>query len=301
MEGVFKKIDDIVDRIERVLILVCVAGMTLLVGADVIQRTFSRPVGKTEQLVTFLADKIAGPLSPEAQARFEGPIGGAIFVVLALIVFSLATHAARQVTAERRGPATPGAPAPGFLGSVARGAAVLVGCALFVKLLLWAFPSSVPGAQKFALGLMLWSGMLGASVATRERRHIIIDAVTKKLDAETKKIFGLLGGLATGAFCLVVGYLAARQLVGEIHEWASNEGVGLYESLPIPTWIATLAIPTAFFTMGARFIGYGIRDFKYGAPTGGDGGHGVDLDELQKQTVEVPSTTTASAEAEAKS
>ena len=283
MENIAKKLDDVVNTVERALILVCVIGMTALVGADVIQRTFSRQVGKTEQLVTWIADSVAGPLTPESRASFEGPIGGAVFAVVALIVFILAAHAARGVTAERKALAP-----PKWRGSIVWGAIVFLGCGLAVQALLWSFPSSVPGAQKFALGLMLWAGMLGASVAAKERRHIVIDAVTKKLDAGDKRLFALLGGLASGLFCAFVGYLSTRQLAGEIHDWASNDGVGLYESLPIPVWISTLAIPTAFLFMGARFIGYGIRDFKYGPPAGGDGGHGVDLDELQKQTVEVP-------------
>lgn len=282
MGWLFSKLDEQVNRVERVIILVAVAGMTLLVGADVTQRTFSRPVGKTEQLVAWLCDTLAGPLSGDTLALLEGAIGSAVFGLIALVALVFATHAARQVTAERKG-----APRPAFAGSALRGAALLLGFAAAVKLLLWAFPSSVPGAQRFALGLMLWAGMLGASVAAKERRHIVIDAVVKKLDADTKRPIALISGLVTGAFCAFIGLLSGMQLVGEIHDWASNEGVGLYESLPIPTWIATLAIPTSFFIMGARFIGYGIRDFRFGPPRGGDGGHGVDLEELQQQTVDI--------------
>jgi C4-dicarboxylate transporter DctQ subunit len=275
-----QKIDELINIGERALILACVAGMTLLVGADVIQRTFSRPVGKTEQTVAWLGEKLAGPLHAETRALLEGSVGSAVFALLALGLFVVATHASRGVTAERSK-----APPPRLVGSAIRGALVLAGCAVAVKLLLWRFPSSVPGAQKFALGLMLWSGMIGASIAARERRHIILDAVVKKLDVDMKRPFALLSGLATGLFCAVVALLGGLQLAGEIKDWASNQGVGLYESLPIPMWLATLAIPTAFFLMGARFIGYGIRDFLHGPPAGGDGGHGVDLNELQKQTV----------------
>ncbi|MCC7073279.1 MAG: TRAP transporter small permease subunit [Deltaproteobacteria bacterium] len=288
MDQLARTLDEQINRVERLIILIAVAGMTLLVGADVVQRTFSRPVGKTEQLVAWLGEALAGPLSPEARAALEGPVGGAVFLVLAVIAFVFAAHAARLVTAERAGTAQ-----PALLGSALRGLAVLAGCALAVKLLLWAFPSSVPGAQRFALGLMLWAGMLGASVATRERRHIVLDTVVKKLDADTKGPVALVSGLVTGAFCGVIALLSGMQLAGEIHEWATNEGVGLYESLPIPTWIATLAIPMAFTIMGARFVGYGIRDFRFGPPSGGDGGHGVDLDELQQQTVETGSEAKA--------
>src|SRR5688500_8258963 len=109
--------------------------MTALVGADVIQRTFSRQVGQTEQSVTFVADKFAGPLSPESRANFEGPIGGAVFAAFAIIVFILAAQAARGVTAERKGE-----PPPKWRGSVVWGAIVFVGCAIAVKALLWLFP-----------------------------------------------------------------------------------------------------------------------------------------------------------------
>lgn len=277
-----KKLDELANRIERALILVCVVGMTSLVMADVIQRTFSRPVGKTGQLVAWLGEKLAGPLPPETRGLLEGAVGDAVFGLLALVFCVFAAHSARQVKAERAHAEPPRLP-----GSLVLGGGVLVVLAVAVKLLLVVFPSSVPGAQKFALGLMLWSGLLGASVATRERRHIILDAVTKKLDAGDKRLFSLLGGIATGAFCGFVALLGGLQVVGEIDEWASNDGVGLYESLPIPLWLATLAIPTSFLLMGARFVGYGIRDFLHGPPAGGDGGHGVDLEELKHQTVDV--------------
>ncbi len=243
-------VDDAVARVERWLILACVAGMTVLVGADVVQRTFSRPVGKTEEFLRFVSHGAVGHGAANA-----------VFGAFALVFFVFAAHASRQVTAERSGH-----PPPKLLGSSVLGVAALVVVLAAVKALLWAFPSSVPGAQKFALGLMLWAGMLGASMATRERRHIVLDAVTKKLDAAARRPFALLSGAATAAFCLFVSYLGFVQVAGEIREWATHEGTGLYESLPIPTWIATLAIPVSFFLMGARFLAYAVRDFRHGPP-----------------------------------
>ena len=107
------------------------------------------------------------------------------------------------------------------------------------------------------------------------------------LDEDMKRPFALLSGVVTGIFCLAVGTLGAIQIAGEIHDWATHDGVGLYESLPIPTWFATLSIPVSMYLLAARFIGYGVRDFIHGPPAGGDGGQGVDLEELQKQTVDV--------------
>ena len=258
-------VDDAVARVERALILACVAGMTVLVGADVAQRTFSRPIGKCAELLAW----IGATSAPNATA------GDALFEAVAVAIFVAAAHAARQVKAERQK-----APSPRLLGSAALGLAIAAAVFGAVHALLWAFPSSVPGAQKFALGLMLWAGMLGASQATRERRHIVLDLVTKKLDADAVKPFALLSGLTAAIFCAFVAYLGAVQLAGEVHEWATHDNVGVYESLPIPTWISTLSIPASFALMAARFAVYAVRDFREGPPKLTS--EGVDLDALER-------------------
>ncbi|MBM4380932.1 MAG: hypothetical protein FJ086_16775, partial [Deltaproteobacteria bacterium] len=52
--GAAKRLDDAVFQGERVLLLLSVSMMTILVTLDVLQRTFSRPVGKTEELLLAL-------------------------------------------------------------------------------------------------------------------------------------------------------------------------------------------------------------------------------------------------------
>lgn len=278
-----QKIDDAVAAVERVLLLVALAGMTLLVGLDVTQRTFSRPVGRTEALVAWLADVLAGPLSAGARAAIEGPVGSAVFVVVGVGLFVAAAATMRGLAAERAGAAR-----PGFGGAVVVGAGAFVGCAVAVQLLLLLFPSSVPGAQKFALGLMLWAGMLGASLATRERRHIVLDPIVKKLEGADKNRVAGLGGFVAGAFCFFIFVLGVLQLGGEVRDWSDGDGVGVYPSLPIPMWIATLAIPATFLVMALRFWKNALHDLKHGPPSTTDA-HSVDLTELEKSAVEVAS------------
>jgi TRAP-type C4-dicarboxylate transport system permease small subunit len=190
----------------------------------------------------------------------------------------LATHSSRSIAAERAKQ-----PLPGFGKSAAIGLVIALGAGLAVKLLLLVFPSSVPGAQKFALGFMLWSGMLGASLATRTRRHIILDPIKKKLDAQTLKPFSLIGGVVTFLFCSYLTLLGLMQLMAQFREWASGDGVGVYDALPIPLWVSTLAIPVTFSVMALRFLGQGIHDFKWGPPKGGADAHGIDLEALEKE------------------
>jgi TRAP-type C4-dicarboxylate transport system permease small subunit len=269
------RVDDFVYRIERLLLLLSLTMMTVLVALDVIQRSFSRQVGKTEGVI--LSVFYSNP-TPEQTAFVVGVLGPALFLLLSALFFVLATHSSRSIAAERAK-----TPAPGFGKSIAVGIALSLAAALFVKGVLVVFPSSVPGAQKFALGFMLWSGMLGASLATRARRHIILDPIKKKLDPQTLKPFSLIGGLVTFVFCAYLALLGSLQLFQQIEEWSSGDGIGVYDALPIPLWVVTLAIPVTFTVMALRFLAQGLHDFKWGPPKGGADAHGIDLEALEKE------------------
>jgi TRAP-type C4-dicarboxylate transport system permease small subunit len=270
------KVDDAIFQLERVMLLVAVTFMTLLVSLDVVQRTFSRPEGRIASLLL----SIFSPATPEARARVVDVVAPLVFAVGVLLVCVLAAYSAAMIRAERAGQ-----PSPSLAPSVGRGLAVCLGGWLFVKLELWLFPSSLPGAQKFALGFMLWAGMLGASIATRTRRHIVIDTVTKGLDPAAGRYYALIGGVVTALFCGLLAWLGFMQLGGEYREWAGGDGVGVYDALPIPKWVGTLSVPFAFTVMSLRFFGIAIRDFVYGAPTGGVDAHGVDMEALAKTDV----------------
>lgn len=262
------RLDALVFQIERVLLVVSLAMMTLLVSVDVVQRTFSRPVGKTASLLL--------ALFPEQQDAVLGWMAPGLFGALSLLFCVLAAHARRAMHVKS-------GPAPGFAGSAVRGAILWAVLAGAIQLILYLFPSSVPGAQKFALGFMLWSGMVGASLATRARRHIMLDAVVKKLTGKTQRGFFLLTGLVAGGFCALLAVLGTMELLGQFQEWKEGEGIGVYDALPIPIWIATLAIPFAFWMMAARFFGQGVHDFVFGPPKGGADAHGIDLEALAKE------------------
>jgi TRAP-type C4-dicarboxylate transport system permease small subunit len=276
---VLDRVDDLIARIERFLLLVSLAMMTLLIGADVTQRTFSRPVGRTESVLLWIGEKFAGPLGPEAQATITGPVGAVVFGLAAAFFFVAGARTAQG------GKGT-------WAAAVGKGLGALVAAAVAVKVLLVVFPSSVPGAQKFALGFMLWSGMLGASLATKSRRHIVLDPVVKKLQGDDRKRFAFLGGIAAALACGFIAVLGGMQLSGEFHEWRTGDGVGVYPALPIPLWIATLAIPATFATMAFRFAKNAVHDLQHGPPNTADA-HSVDLDALKNQAIDADAANAA--------
>lgn len=269
LRKIFGKIDLAIFQIERALLVLSLGMMTLLVSADVVQRTFSRPEGKTASLIL----AVLGEPSEATRALVVDRVGPALFGILSLVFCVLAVHARRTMSAK-------GGPVPAFGRSALAGVALWgVGAAL-IQLLLKVFPTSVPGAQRFALGFMLWSGMVGASLATRARRHIMLDTVVKKLTGKTQQAYLFLSGVAAASFCALLAILGTMQVVDQIRDWASGDGVGVYEALPIPTWIATLSVPFAFWVMAARFLALGVHDLVWGPPKGGVDAHGVDLEAL---------------------
>ena len=103
-------------------------------------------------------------------------------------------------------------------------------------------------ATKLALFLMIWVGFVGASIATRQRKHLAIDVAAKVLTAKGAKVAAFFSMAIAAIFCfLLAGY--SLDVVKEAFEYGDREGV-----LPIPTWIIQTIMPFTLTVMGCRFI-----------------------------------------------
>lgn len=95
--------------------------------------------------------------------------------------------------------------------------------------------------------MVLWVGLLGALVATRENKHISVDVLTRMLSPRLK----LLSRLLTQAFAsFVSGTIAWHSGLFVIDEW--NYGTVAFAS--VPAWIPELIIPVGFGIMALRFL-----------------------------------------------
>ncbi|MBL91532.1 MAG: hypothetical protein CMH56_06930 [Myxococcales bacterium] len=255
-----RQLDTWVYRGEKALVGFCLSMMTILIFIDVMQRTFSRPVGKVAKFLLWLTSETAESETGQAIASTIGP---ALFWVGAWVFCIAAVQSARHMRAQRDAEKEASV---SFGPSIVFGSIFWAAFFAFLKGLLWCFPSGVPGAQKFALGFMMWAGFLGATMATHTRKHIVVDAVKKKLDPLMSCIFSGLGGVVAAAFAGYFAFLGYLQWHEEYLDWATEEGVGVFEALPIPIWIVTLALPVTFGIIAVRFFVMGLADMWYGPP-----------------------------------
>ncbi len=110
--------------------------------------------------------------------------------------------------------------------------------------------------------LVLWIALLGASMATRENRHIAIDVISGRVSpGHYSKIQGAVQ-LFSALVCLLLVYPAVR--------FVQNDYVaGKTLAFGIPLWLSQAIMPAMMLVMGVRFLLQGIKNLF----SGNRGGH----------------------------
>jgi len=101
--------------------------------------------------------------------------------------------------------------------------------------------------------MVIWAGLFGAAVATKQSKHISIDILSQLLPEQFLPwLHGLLN-LFSAAVCSVLTYAA----IIFVRDEALYGGRGI---LAIPSWVLNLAFPTAFGIIACRFLALACRD-----------------------------------------
>jgi TRAP-type C4-dicarboxylate transport system permease small subunit len=111
------------------------------------------------------------------------------------------------------------------------------------------FDISIHGADQMLRLLVLWVAFLGAIAASREGKHIHVDAIARWLPDRIKSAVVALTDLFTLVVCLVLAWQALRFM----HS-AQVSGEMAFGSLPV--WVAELILPLGFTLIALR---YGLR------------------------------------------
>ena len=95
--------------------------------------------------------------------------------------------------------------------------------------------------------LVIWIALLGASLATREGRHINIDIISRYLSWTWKTLTEVVVNIVSATVCIFLS-IAAWKFITD--EWQSG-GI-LFNN--IPAWIMEIILPSAFILITFRFI-----------------------------------------------
>ncbi len=115
------------------------------------------------------------------------------------------------------------------------------------------FSGGITWADVCLRNLVLWVGFIGASLATKENRHITVDVVTKFVSPLFREMADLLASAVSVIIGCVFVYASVRFVISE------------YEAqtiafLRIPFWVVQMIIPFGFAMITFRFMLKVIED-----------------------------------------
>jgi TRAP-type transport system small permease protein len=109
------------------------------------------------------------------------------------------------------------------------------------------FDTSIYGADQLLRLLVLWVAFLGAVAASREGKHIHVDAIARWLPGRIRSAVAALTDLFTLSVCMVLAWQALRFMRD-----ARASGEMAFGSLPV--WVAESILPLAFTLIALRYL-----------------------------------------------
>ncbi len=114
------------------------------------------------------------------------------------------------------------------------------------------FSTGLDWGDSLLRNLVLWIGFIGATLATKEGKHINIDVISRWLPPIGKNVVTLVTHLFSFLVCCALTYATLKFIRNEIQ-------MGQKIFLNIPVWIPEMILPITFSLMTFRF---GLRSFK---------------------------------------
>jgi TRAP-type C4-dicarboxylate transport system permease small subunit len=228
-----------------------VGGGLFLVGAgtmlvNVLLKVYAPPEGRLS--LRLLKTLQALGMSPDP-ATIHGPVSLGLNLV---ICFLLCWAALR--TMKRQPPIS----TPKAILIAAVGTAALAG---LMKLLLIVLPNGLIWAPRAALASMLWIGLLGASTATYDKRHLALEMGDKIWPKPALRWVKALALLSAAALCIFLLILSVVSIEEHRARWLVNpvaEGENLSSELLLPKWVLLLVLPYTFLVMTVRLLAQAV-------------------------------------------
>jgi TRAP-type C4-dicarboxylate transport system permease small subunit len=94
--------------------------------------------------------------------------------------------------------------------------------------------------------MVLWVGLVGAMAATRERRHISIDVLSRFLPRRGRQISGVITDLFSTVVCFLLTWHSAYFVMQE-YQGGTEAFIG------VKAWLCEAIMPVGFAVMTLRF------------------------------------------------
>ncbi len=103
--------------------------------------------------------------------------------------------------------------------------------------------------------LVLWVGLLGAMVASRQGNHINIDILDRFLPERAKVVVSFVVEVFTAFICAIVAYYSLQFVQMEF----ADGGMAFAK---VPVWLCEAIIPFAFVVIAIRYVLLSIINLK---------------------------------------
>lgn len=109
------------------------------------------------------------------------------------------------------------------------------------------FHSGIPWGDSLVRILVLWLGLIGAMIASRNHRHIKIDILPRLLSPTHQLRLRRFTDSVTAIVCFIVAWYAFLFVKIEY-----QDGLHAFENVPV--WLTEAIIPFGFFIMAVRYL-----------------------------------------------
>ncbi len=95
--------------------------------------------------------------------------------------------------------------------------------------------------------MVLWLGLIGATVATRDNKHIRIDLLSRFFKRNTHRLIQALVGQVSAWTCLLIAWHGMKWIRLDYED-------GLTSFAGIPAWLLEVVVPLSFGLIGLRYL-----------------------------------------------
>ncbi len=132
---------------------------------------------------------------------------------------------------------------------------LMIGLAVTQIFLRNLFDSGIVWSDILVRILVLWVGLLGAMVASRQGNHINVDILDRYLPERAKPLVSTVVELFTALICTVAAYFSLLFVQVEY-----GDGGTLFAQ--VPAWVCESIIPFAFAVIAVRYFMLTFENFK---------------------------------------